>query len=363
MTSSKIIGVGSYLPDKILTNNDLEKIVDTSDEWIQTRTGIKKRHIAGDNQKTSDLATIALKNAMNKTKISSSDLDAIILATTTPDLVFPATAVKVQNNIGMHSGFAFDVQAVCSGFLYALQMADSLIKSNKAHRVAVIGAETMSRIVDWTDRSTCVLFGDGAGAVILEKTDNKNNNSIIDIELFSDGKYQDILTVNGGVSSGNLDKKITMSGREVFRYAVTKMPESIKSIVAKNNITLEDLDWVLLHQANERIIKSVLEKLSMNNAKAISTVQHHANTSAASIPLALDHYMLKDKVKSGDLLALSAVGGGLDLGFCFDKNLNFSVINFQTLHNVNGRGDYKNTKASVITHFSSLVIDKILLSS
>ena len=313
MTSSKIIGVGSYLPDKILTNNDLEKVVDTSDEWIQARTGIKKRHIAGNNQLTSDLATIAVKNALKKANISANNLDAIIIATTTPDLVFPATAVKVQNNIGMHSGFAFDVQAVCSGFLYALQIADSLIISDKANRVAVIGAETMSRIIDWKDRSTCVLFGDGGGAVILEKSEDKTNG-ILDIELFSNGKYQDILIVNGGVSSGNLDKKITMNGREVFRYAVTKMPESIEYIITKNNLIITDIDWILLHQANQRIIKSVMERLDISNEKAVSTVADHANTSAASIPLALDQYVSKGKIKSGELIALSAVGGGLTWG-------------------------------------------------
>ncbi|RST66654.1 beta-ketoacyl-ACP synthase III [Candidatus Aquarickettsia rohweri] len=318
MTSSKIIGFGSYLPDNILTNNDLEKIVDTSDEWIQARTGIKKRHIAGKNQLTSDLATIAVKNALKKANISANNLDAIIIATTTPDLVFPATAVKVQNNIGMQSGFAFDVQAVCSGFLYALQIADSLIISNKANRVAVIGAETMSRIIDWQDRSTCVLFGDGAGAVILEKSEDKTNG-ILDIELFSDGKYQDILIVNGGVSSGNLDKKITMNGREVFRYAVTKMPESIEYIITKNNLSITDIDWILLHQANQRIIKSVMERLNISTEKAVSTVANHANTSAASIPLALDQYVSKGKIKSGELIALSAVGGGLTWGSALIK--------------------------------------------
>ncbi len=318
MTSSKIIGFGSYLPDNILTNNDLEKIVDTSDEWIQARTGIKKRHIAGKNQLTSDLATIAVKNALKKANISANNLDAIIIATTTPDLVFPATAVKVQNNIGMQSGFAFDVQAVCSGFLYALQIADSLIISNKANRVAVIGAETMSRIIDWQDRSTCVLFGDGAGAVILEKSEDKTNG-ILDIELFSDGKYQDILIVNGGVSSGNLDKKITMNGREVFRYAVTKIPESIEYIITKNNLSITDIDWILLHQANQRIIKSVMERLNISTEKAVSTVANHANTSAASIPLALDQYVSKGKIKSGELIALSAVGGGLTWGSALIK--------------------------------------------
>ena len=314
MISSKIVGVGSYLPEKILTNNDLEQILDTSDEWIQARTGIKKRHIADKNQKTSDLATIAVERALINANLNSNDLDALILATTTPDLIFPATAVRVQNNIKMNSGFAFDIQAVCSGFLYALQLGDSLIKSNKAKRVAIIGAETMSRIIDWTDRSTCVLFGDGAGSVILEKTEGNEHQGIIDIELFSDGSLQDILAVGGGVSGGNLDKKIEMNGREVFRYAVTKMPESIKSIVNKNQITLENLDWVLLHQANERITKAVIDKLGINIEKAVSTVSHHANTSAASIPLALDHYVSNGKVKTGDLIALAAVGGGLTWG-------------------------------------------------
>jgi len=314
MISSKIVGVGSYLPEKILTNNDLEQMLDTSDEWIQSRTGIKKRHIADKNQKTSDLATIAVENALKNANLSSNDLDTLIVATTTPDLIFPATAVRVQNNIKMNSGFAFDIQAVCSGFLYALQLGDSLIKSNKAKRVAIIGAETMSRIVDWTDRSTCVLFGDGAGSVILEKTESNKHQGIIDIELFSDGSLQDILAVNGGVSGGNLDKKIDMNGREVFRYAVTKMPESIKSIVNKNQITLENLDWVLLHQANERITKAVVDKLGINIEKAVSTVSYHANTSAASIPLALEHYISNGKVKTGDLIALAAVGGGLTWG-------------------------------------------------
>jgi 3-oxoacyl-[acyl-carrier-protein] synthase-3 len=314
MISSKIVGVGSYLPEKILTNNDLEQMLDTSDEWIQARTGIKKRHIADKNQKTSDLATIAVENALINANLNSNDLDALIVATTTPDLIFPATAVRVQNNIKMNSGFAFDIQAVCSGFLYALQLADSLIKSNKAKRVAIIGAETMSRIIDWTDRSTCVLFGDGAGSVILEKTESNEHQGIIDIELFSDGSLQDILAVSGGVSGGNLDKKIEMNGREVFRYAVTKMPESIKSIMNKNQVTLENLDWVLLHQANERITKAVVDKLGINIEKSVSTVSHHANTSAASIPLALDHYVSNGKVKTGDLIALAAVGGGLTWG-------------------------------------------------
>lgn len=314
MISSKIVGVGSYLPEKILTNDDLEQMLDTSDEWIQARTGIKKRHIADKNQKTSDLATIAVENALKNANLNSNDLDALIVATTTPDLIFPATAVRVQNNIGMNSGFAFDIQAVCSGFLYALQLGDSLIKSNKAKRVAIIGAETMSRIIDWTDRSTCVLFGDGAGSVILEKTESNEHQGIVDIELFSDGSLQDILAVNGGVSDGNLDKKIEMNGREVFRYAVTKMPESIKSIVNKNEVTLENLDWVLLHQANERITKAVVDKLGINIEKAVSTVSHHANTSAASIPLALEHYISNGKVKTGDLIALAAVGGGLTWG-------------------------------------------------
>ncbi len=314
MIFSKVIGIGSYLPEKISTNDDLSKIIDTSDEWITTRTGIKKRHIAEEDEHTSDLATQALQNALKDAEITENDLDTIIVATTTSDLIFPATAVKVQNNIGMKKGFAFDIQAVCSGFLYALQIADSFIKTQKTKRVAIVGAEVMSRIVDWSDRNTCVLFGDGAGAVILEQSEGQQNDGILDVALYSDGQYSDLLMVNGGVSKGNISNKIEMNGREVFRHAVTKMTDSIKRIVDKNDFNIQDLDWVLLHQANHRIIKSVAQKLGIEECKAISTVHEHANTSAASIPLALDRYVKNGKAKPGDLIALSAIGGGLTWG-------------------------------------------------
>ena len=314
MIFSKIIGIGSYLPKKFFTNDDLAKITNTSDEWITTRTGIKKRHIASNNEYTSDLATYALQKALENAKMTGSDLNAIIVATTTPDLIFPATAVEVQNNIGMQQGFAFDIQAVCSGFLYALQIADSFIKTQVTKRVAVVGAEIMSRIVDWNDRNTCVLFGDGAGAVILEQCEEQQNKGILDINLYSDGQYANLLMVNGGISKGNMNNKIEMNGREVFRHAVTKMTDSIKDILNKNDFDIQNLDWILLHQANYRIIKSVAQKLQIEESKAISTVHEHANTSAASIPLALDSYVKKGKVKQGDLIALSAIGGGLTWG-------------------------------------------------
>ena len=318
MKFSRIVGTGSYLPEKTLTNDELQDRLNTSNEWIRARTGIETRRIANNNQNTSDLATLALEKALKNANLAANDIDAIVLATTTPDLIFPATAVRVQRNIKMKKGFAFDVQAVCSGFIYALQIADSLIKAEKVQRIAVIGAETMSRIVNWYDRSTCVLFGDGAGALILEKNES-TNQGIIDIELFSDGEYQDMLIVNGGVSSGNFDEKVTMNGREVFRHAVTKIPESIENIIQKNNINLEELNWILLHQANQRIIKSVMSKLNVDVNKAISTVAHHANTSAASIPLALDEYVITKKIKTGDLIVLSALGAGFTWGAALIK--------------------------------------------
>jgi 3-oxoacyl-[acyl-carrier-protein] synthase-3 len=314
MIFSKIIGTGCYLPKKFISNDDISKILDTSDEWITTRTGIKNRHIAADDENTSDLATMAVKRALKDGGLIANDLDAIILATTTPDIIFPASATKIQHNIGMTKGFAFDVQAVCSGFLYALLVADSFLKTGKAKRVAVIGAEVMSRIVDWKDRNTCVLFGDGSGAVILEQCEGKKNNGIIDIDLYSDGQYIDMLLVNGSISKENCSGKIEMNGREVFRHAVTKMMAAIKSIVHKNNLELGDLDWLLLHQANDRIIRLVAEKLGVEQHKAISMVHAHANTSAASIPLALDHSIKEQKIKRGDLIALSAIGGGLTWG-------------------------------------------------
>lgn len=314
MISSKIVGVGSYLPEKVLTNTDLEKFLDTSDAWIYQRTGIKKRHIADKQQNTSDLATIAVERALQNACINANDLDALILATTTPDFIFPATSVRVQHNIQMKSGFAFDIQAACSGFIYALQLGDSLIKSKKAKKVAIIGAETMSRIVNWHDRSTSILFGDGAGSVIIEETSPNDPMGIIDIELFSDGSLQDILSVEGGLPTSNTKKTITMNGREVFKHAVNKIADSIQSLVYKNGLNIQNLDWVLLHQANERIIKSVMKKINLSIEKGVSTVGCHANTSAASIPLALDNYISCGKIKPRDLVVFAAVGSGLTWG-------------------------------------------------
>ncbi|MFQ3307001.1 MAG: 3-oxoacyl-[acyl-carrier-protein] synthase-3 [Candidatus Midichloriaceae bacterium] len=314
MIFSKIAAVGSYLPKRVMTNDELPSTLDTSDHWIRTRTGITKRYIAEDNQFTSDLGANALINALSTSNISEQELDGIIVATTTPDLVFPSTAVKIQEKINLLKGFAFDIQAVCSGFIYALCVADSMIKSGQAKKIAVIGAETMSRILDWTDRDTCVLFGDGAGAVILEKQESEINNGVLDIDLFSDGRYIDLLKVDGGVSKGNLDSKMTMNGREVFKHAVTKMTYLIKNTLDKNNFSIKDLDWMILHQANNRIIQAVREKLSIEENKAVSTVEHHANTSAASIPLALDSYIKNEKIKRGDLIAMASIGGGMTWG-------------------------------------------------
>lgn len=314
MIFSKIIGVGSYLPEKFLTNDDLSKLVDTSDEWITTRTGIKKRHIIAAGENASDLATNALKHALASSKLACDDLDAIIVATTTPDRIFPSTAVKVQHNIGMQTGFAFDIQAVCAGFIYALQVADSFLKSQKAKRIAVIGVDAMSKIVNWHDRNTCVLFGDGSGCVILEQRVQEENNGILDIKLYSDGQYEEFLMVGDGASEGSVPGKIQMNGSEVFRHAVTKMSDSIKTILDKNSLTIENIDWLLLHQANYRIIKAVAERLGISLEKAVSTVHQHANTSAASIPLALDAYIKEGRIKEGELIALSAIGGGLTWG-------------------------------------------------
>ncbi len=313
MTSAKIISVGSYLPKKIVTNDDLSKVVDTSDEWITTRTGIKKRHIAAENESTSDLALNAAFDALRNAGIQKSSIDAVIVATTTPDYIFPSTAAVLQNKLGINAGIAFDVQAVCSGFIYAITTASFYIKQKMAKRILVIGAETMSRIVDWNDRSTCVLFGDGAGCVILESSEAKDIG-VLESDMQSDCSLLDSLIVKGGVSTGNVLAKIAMNGNEVFRNAVTKLPESIFTLISKTKIAVNDLDWLVLHQANKRIIDAVAKKLEINIKKSICVVDQHANTSAASIPLALDSYIKNNKVKRGDLIVASAIGGGLTWG-------------------------------------------------
>lgn len=310
---SKIIASGSYLPSRIVSNDDLAKIVDTSDEWIFARTGIKNRHIAAENELTSDLAYNAALDAISKFDINKNDIDTIILATTTPDLTFPSTAVIVQEKLKIDNAFAFDVQAVCSGFVYALNIAESFIKSSKSKKVLVIGAETLSRIVDWQDRNTCVLFGDGAGAIILSAEDNSDSD-IIDSKLYSDGSYIDILKTSGGVSFSKSSGIIEMQGKEVFKNAVEKMSQSVIDILQKNNLKIDDIDLVIPHQANSRILKSLATKINLPEDKLIITLTNQGNTSAASIPIAFDYAVKNNKLKRGDNVILEALGGGLTWG-------------------------------------------------
>jgi 3-oxoacyl-[acyl-carrier-protein] synthase-3 len=305
---SRIAGLGSALPQKVLTNADLAKTVDTSHDWIVKRTGITQRYVAGENEKTSDLALRAAQKALEHAKVKVEEVDAVILATTTPDETFPSTATRVQAQLGMKRGFAFDIQAVCSGFLYALSTADQFIRSGKVKTVLVIGAETMSRIVDWTDRGTCVLFGDGAGAVVLraETSEGKpTDRGILDSQLFSDGNMHDLLYAP-------LGGKIKMEGREVFRHAVDEMSNVVNSILNANHLKASDLAWLVPHQANRRIIEATAEKLEMPMDKVVLTVDKHGNTSAASIPLALAE--AHSRFKPGDLIVLEALGGGFTWG-------------------------------------------------
>ncbi|UQY80266.1 3-oxoacyl-[acyl-carrier-protein] synthase 3 [Candidatus Hepatincola sp. Av] len=314
---AKIIATGSYLPKKILTNNDLAKTVDTTDEWIVSRTGIKQRHIAAESETSSDLALAASKQCLNSAKLTEKDLDAIIVCTTTPDLTFPSTATILQSKLGMKHGYAFDVQAVCSGFIYGLSVADSLITSGKAKRILLVGTEVFSKIVNWKDRNTCVLFGDGAGAVILEATkeDPKNGSAgILATELRSNGDYGCHLQTTGGPSSTATVGYITMNGGEVFKHAVINMASLATEILQKNNLTKSDIDYLVPHQANIRILKSMANKLSLPIEKVIITLDQHANTSAASIPLALDYAIKNNKVKAGDLILSEAMGAGFTWG-------------------------------------------------
>ena len=310
---AKIIGVGGYLPEKIITNFDLEKIVDTTDEWITQRTGIKQRHIANEQQSTSDLAVEAVKNAIKNANIKIEDVDAIICATTTPDLTFPSTACIIQSKLGLDKPvIAFDIQAVCSGFVYAISIANEIMKGGKIKTAVVIGAEKMSSLIDWKDRSTCVLFGDGAGAVILQSAND--GNGIIDYEINANGKYFDILRTTGGVSTNQIAGNILMDGRGVFKHAVEKMTSSIINIIKKNGLTLDDISLIIPHQANYRILSLVAEKLKISNDKFMLTIGEHANTSSASIPLALDVALNEGKIKKGDYIILEALGAGLTWG-------------------------------------------------
>ena len=313
MIRSKIVGIGSYLPPRVLTNSDLEKMVDTSDAWIIERTGIKSRHIAAQNEYTSDLAVKAALNTLENAGMVAQDLDMIILATTTPDETLPATATKVQKALGMTHGFAFDIQAVCSGFMFALATADNYIRSGAVLTVLVIGAETLSKIVDWKDRNTCVLFGDGAGAVILQASEGdgtSKDTGILATALRSDGTYHDMLKTTGGPSTTGTAGYIYMEGREVFRHAVTNLADIARQVMADAGIESQDIDCLVPHQANSRIIEGTAKKLSMSMDKVVLSLPTHGNTSAASIPLALDFGVKSGQIKQGDLLLLESMGGG-----------------------------------------------------
>lgn len=314
---SQIVGVGSYLPEKVLTNADMASIVDTNDEWIVKRTGIKQRHIAAEGELTSDLAQKAAERALSASQVKASDVDLIILATTTPDNTFPATAARVQAKLGVTKGPAFDVQAVCSGFIYGLATADNMIRLGQAETALVIGAEIYSRILDWEDRGTCVLFGDGAGAAVLKAARGNGrlpDRGILSTHLYAEGTRYDQLYVNGGPASTGTAGHVTMQGQEVFRFAVNSMSTSVREGLESNGLTVSDVDWLIPHQANSRIISKVGETLGVENDKVIVTVQNHANTSAATIPLAMTHGFERQLFKPGDLLALTAMGGGFTWG-------------------------------------------------
>ena len=316
MRRAVVQGVGHYLPDRVVPNAWFAESLDTSDEWIRSRSGIERRHFAAEGQTTSDLATRAALAALANADLAGTDIDAIILATSTADMTFPSAATMVQNNIGNTTGYAFDVQAVCAGFVYALAQANALIVSGQADRVLVIGAETFSRIMDWTDRSTCVLFGDGAGALVLaaeDGTGSSGDRGILATDLNSDGRYRDLLYVDGGVATQNTGK-LRMEGKEVFRHAVEKLAETADAALHKTGLGSEDVDWVVPHQANIRIIQSTAKKLGVDMDRVVVTVQDHGNTSAASIPLALSVGVARGQIKRGDLIVTEAIGGGLAWG-------------------------------------------------
>ena len=313
---AKIIGIGSYLPQEIISNDDLSKTLDTSDEWIVSRSGIKRRHKAAEGEATSDLAVSAAKAALADAGVSANDIDMIIVSTTTPDLTFPATAALVQQKLGISHGAAFDVQAVCSGFIYGLSVASAMIESGQARRALLIGAETMTRLLDWSDRATAVLFGDGGGAVVLEETElaAAGEPHIVGSYLRSDGNLKDLLYVDGGPSTTGTTGKLRMQGREVYRHAVGNIAEAINSLLAQHDLTVADIDWFVPHQANKRIIDGVAKRIGLPSEKTVVTIQDHANTSAASIPLALHELVKSGRVSSGDLIMLEAMGGGLTWG-------------------------------------------------
>ncbi len=317
VTRAVAIGCGHYLPERVVENAEFEKTLDTSDEWIRARTGIERRHFAASGELTSDLAIRAARNALASAGIEAGALDAIVLATATPDQTFPSTATKVQHALGMKGGFAFDIQAVCAGFIYALSTANAMIISGQARRVLVIGAETFSRIMDWSDRSTCVLFGDGAGALVLEAQPGEGgaaDRGILSTDLHSDGAYNDLLYVDGGVSSTQTTGVLRMQGQEVFKHAVKKLVVTGEIAMEAAGITAADIDWVVPHQANLRIIARTAQKMGVSMDKIVQTVQDHGNTSAASIPMALSVAVARGQIRRNDLLLMEAIGGGLAWG-------------------------------------------------
>jgi len=316
-TRSLVVGCGSYLPSNIVTNDELAARLDTSDAWIRERTGITQRHVAAEGEMTSDLAVAASREALAAAGLKADELDLIVCATSTPDETFPATATRVQARLGMTRGAAFDVQAVCSGFVYGLSVADNFIRAGQVRNALVIGAETFSRILDWSDRGTCVLFGDGAGAVVLravQPNGDARQRGVLSTHVYSDGRHHDALYVDGGPSSTRTTGMLRMQGREVFRHAVVKMAEAIDTALEKNGLTPGDIDWLVPHQANIRIIEAMAKRLNLPRDRVVVTVDRHANTSAASIPLALAEAASDGRLRENDLVLLEAMGGGFTWG-------------------------------------------------
>jgi len=316
MRRSVVRGTGSALPRRAVSNAEMAEMVDTTDEWIVARTGIRNRHVAGDDETTASLAIEASRKAIEAAGIDARSIDLIVLATATPDQTFPATATKVQHALGCNGGIAFDVQAVCSGFLYALGVADSMLRTGMASRALVIGAETFSRILDWEDRTTCVLFGDGAGAIVIEaqESDDAEPRGVLATKLHADGEHNELLFVDGGPSTTGTVGKLRMRGKEVFKHAVTNLAAVLREVIEEQGLVAEDIDWVVPHQANARILDATARKLGLPAEKVIVTVDRHANTSAASVPLALDVAVRDGRIKPGQLVMLEAMGGGFTWG-------------------------------------------------
>ena len=313
-SATLMISVGSYLPERIVTNDELAEFVDTSDEWIRQRTGIAQRHIVADGEKTSDLARIAAERALQRAGVAAHEIDLIIIATSTPDDTFPSTATKVQHQLGATKAVAFDVQAVCAGFVYALDVADAMLSAGRGRRALVIGAESFSKILDWNDRSTCVLFGDGAGAVLLERSDDPRGFGVLASKLHADGAHRDILYVDGGPSSSGAVGHVRMEGNKVFRHAVEKLSSVMDEVLEAADMPVTAVDWLVPHQANIRIIEGMQKKMGLPDDQVVKTVHDHANTSAASIPLALAEAVGDGRISDGQVLAFEAIGGGLVWG-------------------------------------------------